>query len=236
MKAMTAILRIGIIVSVAVCVGLTPGLCSEKADKNSDIQCSDGKLNIRVQNMPLSKLIEEIRRKCRVDISGLEHRTNETLNFFGKEEVQETVLKRLLRQLNEENYVFEYTRSGLSRIVVVPRSTAKYSSSPPSFPLRPAESADIPPPAPPPLPIAENASVGVVDVIQGSQAEAVGLQKGDVVVEYDGVKITDPQQLIQEVKSRETKEVVEVTVLRNNTPMTFVMKGGFMGINIGNTK
>lgn len=231
MKTMTAILRIGIIVSIAVGIGLTPGLCLEKADKGSDIQCSDGKLNIRVQNMPLSKVIEDIRRKCRVEISGLDHRANEPLNFLAKEEVQEMALKRLLRQLDEESYAFEYTRSGLSRIVVVPRSTAKYSPQP-SFPPKPADTPEVPPP----LPMAENAAVGVVDVIQGSQAEAVGLQKGDVVMEYDGVKITDPQQLIQEVKSRETKEVVEVTILRNNTPMTFVMKGGFMGINIGNMK
>lgn len=235
MKTMTAILRIGIIVSIAVGVGLTPGLCGGKTDKGSDIQCSEGKLNIRVQNMPLSKVIEDIRRKCQVEISGLDHRANEPLSFLAKEEVQETALKRLLRQLDEESYAFEYTRSGLSRIVVVPRSTAKYSPPPTSFPPKqPADTPDVPPP--PPLPTPENAAVGVMDVIQGSQAEAVGLQKGDVVVEYDGVKITDPQQLIQEVKSRETKEVVELTVLRNNTPMTFVMKGGFMGINIGNMK
>ncbi len=232
MKIIKKILRIGITVSIAFALTTTSGLCLEKTTAVApEVLCANGKLSIQTKNTPLSKVVEEIGRKCRVAISGLEQRANEPLSFTAQEEIQETALKRFLRQLGEESYAFEYTRSGLNRIVVLPRSNAKYSPAP-MFPPKTEPALPFPPPAP--QPAEAPPGVSVMDVIQGSQGESIGLQKGDVVLEYDGVKITDSQQLIQEVKNRETKDVVELTVLRNNTPMSFVLKGGFIGVNIAN--
>lgn len=231
MKIIKTILRIGITVSIVFALTTTSGLCLEKTTAAApEVLCANGKLSIQTKNTPLAKIVEDIGRKCRVFISGLDGRANEPLNFTAQEEIQEMALKRLMRQLGEENYAFEYAGAGLNRIVVLPRSNAKYSPAP-MFPPK----TEPPPPFPPIPPPAEAPAVSVMDVIQGSQGEALGLQKGDVVLDYDGVRITDSQQLIQEVKSRETKDVVEITVLRNNTPMSFVLKGGFIGINIANS-
>ncbi|OQX23727.1 MAG: hypothetical protein BWK80_24395 [Desulfobacteraceae bacterium IS3] len=199
-------------------------------EKSNAVRCANGKLNIQAQNVPLGMIMEEIKNKCRVNIFGLDGRVKEPITFTASEELPENALKRLLRQLDEDNYALEYSRAGLNRVSVVPKAMAKGSSPPaavsPPFPFTPP---------PPPQPEAPPPVVSVIDIIPGSQGESVGLQKGDVVLDYDGTKISDSQQLIQEVKSKESKPTVEVTVLRNNTPMTFVLKGGFIGVNIANS-
>ncbi len=197
--------------------------------KSNTVRCANGKLSIQAQNLPLGMMVEEIKDKCRVNIFGLDGRAKEPISFTAIEELPENALKRLLRQLDEDNYALEYSRAGLNRVSVVPKAMAKGSSPPaasPPFPFMPP---------PPPQPEVPPPVVSVIDIIPGSQGESAGLQKGDVVLDYDGAKISDSQQLIQEVKSKESKPTVEVTVLRNNTPMTFVLKGGFIGVNIANS-
>jgi hypothetical protein len=197
-------------------------------EKSSAVRCANGKLSIQAQNIPLGRIVEELKDKCRVNVFGLDGRSKEPISFTASEEMPENALKRLLRQLDEDNYALEYSRAGLNRVSVVPKSTAKNTSPPASslpFPFAPPPQPEQ---QPPPV-------VSVIDIIPGSQGESAGLQKGDVVIDYDGAKISDSQQLIQEVKSKESKPTVEVTVLRNNTPMTFVLKGGFIGVNIANS-
>lgn len=202
------------------------------------VRCAGGKLSIQAQNTPLSKVVEELRTKCLVNVVGLDGRAKEPLTFTARDELPENAMKRLLRQLNEENYAMEYSRAGLNLVSVVPKVLGKNTpaSAPPMpFPFQPDASPPPQPEPPPPVPEMPPPNVSVMDIVPGSQGESAGIQKGDVVLDYDGVRISDSQQLIQEVKSKESKQNVEVTVMRNNTPMTFVLKGGVIGINIANS-
>ncbi len=54
------------------------------------------------------------------------------------------------------------------------------------------------------------------DVIEGSPAESAGIQRGDVIIEYDGKKIEDPHQLRNMVAGTEPGEKIEITIIRDN--------------------
>jgi serine protease Do len=59
----------------------------------------------------------------------------------------------------------------------------------------------------------------VGDVIEGSPAEKAGLQRGDVIVAFDGKKIEDPNQIRNMVAKIEPGGEVEATIIRNNQEM-----------------
>jgi serine protease Do len=59
----------------------------------------------------------------------------------------------------------------------------------------------------------------VGDIVEGSPAEKAGLQRGDVIVEFDGKKIEDPNQIRNMVAKIEPGGEVEVTIIRNNQEM-----------------
>jgi serine protease Do len=57
------------------------------------------------------------------------------------------------------------------------------------------------------------------DIVEGSPAEKAGLQRGDVIVEFAGKKIEDPNQIRNMVANIEPGKNVEVTIIRNNQEM-----------------
>jgi S1-C subfamily serine protease len=76
----------------------------------------------------------------------------------------------------------------------------------------------------------------VVGTIKGSQAEELGLQVGDLIVEYDGVKIHNAQQLVKEVKKKSEIGQVEMTVVREERSFPYVLNSGKIGVRISTTK
>ena len=56
----------------------------------------------------------------------------------------------------------------------------------------------------------------VGDVIEGSPAEKAGLQRGDVIIEYDGKKIEEPYQLRNMVANTTPGQEVELKIIREN--------------------
>ena len=69
-------------------------------------------------------------------------------------------------------------------------------------------------------------------VFEGSQAEKIRLQKGDILIEYNGEMITSPDKLKEVVKSTAKKKEVELAVIRENHVKRFVIMGGSIGIKI----
>ena len=57
------------------------------------------------------------------------------------------------------------------------------------------------------------------DIVEGSPAEKAGLQRGDVIVEFNGKKIEDPNQIRNMVANIEPGKEAELTIIRNNQEM-----------------
>jgi len=79
----------------------------------------------------------------------------------------------------------------------------------------------------------ESLSVAQVQsIVEFSQAESLDLIAGDIIIEYDGVRITSAQQLVQEVKNKTENSQVEMIVIREKRPMRLILAGGIIGVRI----
>ncbi len=187
------------------------------------LQLRKGEAVLDAKSVKLIDIIEEMRQKYAVSIVGLESREGETVTFSAKEEMPEDLIKRLLRYLGEENYAMEFTDIKLTKVSVFPGSKKRTPS--PS-----AEGANDPS-----APQRLSNVVEVKEIIEGSQAQGLNLQKGDLVVSYNGVKISSAQQLASEVRKTSGRDAVEMTVVRNKEVMPMVLEGGLIGIQIVTT-
>ena len=76
----------------------------------------------------------------------------------------------------------------------------------------------------------------VQSIVEGSQAETAGLQKGDIILEYDGVRITSAQQLVNEVEKKAASSQIEMLFVRQKIPTRLILNGGFIGVRVMTTK
>lgn len=60
----------------------------------------------------------------------------------------------------------------------------------------------------------------VADVIEGSPAEKAGIQRGDVIIEYEGKKVEEPYQLRNMVANTSPGEEVTIKLIRENRTIT----------------
>ena len=178
-------------------------------------------LTIQASKIPLTKILSAIQNKCLVKITGLEHRRDEKITFFSNKGSPERVLKDFLRHLGEKNYAFEYGNESLLQVVVLPG--AKADNYPTATLANQKEN----------LPETVNV-VRVVSVIDGSQAQSAGLMKGDIILEYAGLKIGGADELIKATKTKTNTDQVEILVLRENYRLRFILNGGLIGVRITN--
>lgn len=68
--------------------------------------------------------------------------------------------------------------------------------------------------------IKEERGVLVGDVVEDGPADKAGLQRGDVIVEYEGKKIEEPSQLRNMVANTEPGQQVEMKIIRDNKKET----------------
>ena len=75
--------------------------------------------------------------------------------------------------------------------------------------------------------------VVVIGVKPGTQAEKVGIKEEDLIIEYDGKKITaDVHNFLYLVEKTEAKEIVTMKVERNGEVLSFQVAGGKFGVSI----
>jgi hypothetical protein len=72
----------------------------------------------------------------------------------------------------------------------------------------------------------------IIDIVEGSQAQSNGLQIGDLIVEYSGVRIRNARELVQEAGKTSIDQQVEMIVIRDKLPVPFILQGGFIGVKI----
>ena len=179
----------------------------------------NGTLRLQIRQIPLGKVLEEIRRECSLEISGLEDREGELITFFLADAPLQDGMKRFLNHLGETNLAFEFFAERLIRVSAFPQ--AQFGSQGLGNEQHDAANQK------------KNLSVPqIVKIVEGSQAETLDLSEGDLIVEYDGVKIATANQLVQEVKKKTHREEVEMMIVREAETRRITLKGGFIGVRI----
>jgi hypothetical protein len=185
------------------------------------VEYAAGRLSVRAEGEPLGDVLRALRETGGVRVTGLEPRADEPLFFQVESVPAEAGLKRLMRHLKASNYAFEYSRTRLRRISVFPAGQTER-----------APRASAPTPSQRPEDADRERAVRVINVHDGTQAENLDLQRGDLIVEYDGQSITSAQQLVDAVKARSAEQIVQMTVVREGNRFPLTLNGGLIGINI----
>jgi membrane-associated protease RseP (regulator of RpoE activity) len=195
---------------------------SESADKQEPkriITEHHGTYTIESQGSLLKDIIDPLQKDFAIEIIGLEHKNDIPVSFSHTSDSLEGLLKALLRYLGEKNYAFEFVDQKLKRISVLPGSAS--ADAPPATNEPTAESKA------PLVAVAE-----VQSVVDGSQAESMGIIPGDIILAYDGEKISTALQLVKEVEKKSSAANIELVVIRNNSAIRYTVIGGFIGVRI----
>ena len=99
-------LKAGLFIFIVLQMCATLGVAEDRIVSSVIVEFQQGKLLLQTEGTPLWKILDWIRHKCLVEISGLELRVNEPITFSSKGGALEDVLKRLLRHLGEKSYAF----------------------------------------------------------------------------------------------------------------------------------
>ncbi len=217
-------MRYAIYIFILVIFQIFPALSNadEKNVSSLIVEFEQNEFSVQAENALLGNLMDEVSKVCGVEISGLEKREDEPINFSFKGMIEEG-LKQLLRHLGENNYAFEFSNEKLIRLSVLPGAKSTLSA------IQEQEIGEGRKDRP-------STVVRIQGVIDGSQAQALGLLEGDLIIEYDGVKIRSARQLIRERKKKAHKDQVEVIVIRNSVLMPFILGGGIIGVRIKTIK
>ena len=70
----------------------------------------------------------------------------------------------------------------------------------------------------------DNVYPEINEVVKGRPADKIGVQKGDIITEYAGVKLLGAQQLTELIKSNVNNENVEIGLLRGGEPFKMKIK------------
>jgi hypothetical protein len=180
---------------------------------------SNGNIVIDAQDSDLFEIIKELYDKYSVEVLGLESRESEKFTFSFEADTLETLLRRLLRYLGVKNFAIQFADARLTRIVVLPESVSNITIS---------ENLQTDRWNPP-----ESISVAqIMSVVESSQAESLDLTAGDIIIEYDGVRINSAQQLVEEVEKKAENSQVDMIVIREKNSMRLILAGGTIGVRI----
>jgi hypothetical protein len=180
---------------------------------------SNGNIVIDAQDSDLFEIIKELYDKYSVEVLGLESRESEKFTFSFEADTLETLLRRLLRYLGVKNFAIQFADARLTRIVVLPESVSNITIS---------ENLQTDRWNPP-----ESISVAqIMSVVASSQAESLDLTAGDIIIEYDGVRINSAQQLVEEVEKKAENSQVDMIVIREKNSMRLILAGGTIGVRI----
>ncbi len=179
----------------------------------------NGHIAIKVEDSDLVEIFQELSDKYSVEISGLEYRKGEKFTFSFKADTLETLLRRMLRYLGVKNFAIQFDDVRLTRVVVLPESVSDLTIS---------ENIQTDRRNPP-----KSISVAqIMSVVEFSQAQSLDLTAGDIIIEYDGVRISSAQQLVEEVEKKAENSQVDMIVIREKNSMRLILAGGMIGVRI----
>jgi len=170
----------------------------------------------------LVEIFKELYDKYSIEVSGLESRESDKITFSFEADTLEALLRGLLRYLGVKNFAIHFADATLTKIVVVPDSVSDITTSE-NVQMDEMDQRD----QVEPLSVAQ-----IQSIVEFSQAESLDLITGDIIIEYDGVRITSAQQLVEEVEKKSEKSQVEMIVIREKNPVRLILAGGIIGVRI----
>ena len=194
--------------------------CAVSAPDSSEIVC-DGKLmRMAIIQVPIATMFNELQTECGIQFDGLVDDQDRQVSFSQSGNRQD-VIRSLLQTLDMNNYALEYRDDLLVQVTVLPVSTSPDAERPNSV---------SPPPEISENPFADG--LRIIDVIEGSQAALANLQEEDLILYYDGHRVTQPAELVRLSQERDVQEPVELVLIRDGDPVRVFLNGGFIGIRI----
>jgi membrane-associated protease RseP (regulator of RpoE activity) len=180
---------------------------------------ANGNIIIDAQDSDLFEIIKELYDKYSVEVLGLESRKSEKFTFSFEADTLETLLRKLLRYLGVKNFAIQFVDARLTRIMVLPESVSDITISENQKADRwnPPESISV---------------AQIMSVVEFSQAQTLDLTAGDIIIEYDGVRISSAQQLVEEVEKKAENSQVDMIVIRERNSMRLILAGGTIGVRI----
>ncbi len=167
----------------------------------------------------LVEIFKELNDKYSIEVSGLESRESDKITFSFEADTLEALLRGLLRYLGVKNFAIHFADDRLTRIVVVPDSMSDITRS---ENVQTDQRNRVEPVS----------VVQIQSIVEFSQAESLDLIAGDIIIEYDGVRISSAQQLVAEVEKKAENSQVEMIVIREKNPMRLILAGGIIGVRI----
>jgi len=187
---------------------------------SSPIICEDNTLFCNAVDLPISDLEYLLHQECGIRIIGLKAREDQRITYKVSGPILDTI-KRLLRFLSAESYVFEFNGDNLARVLIYSRGKTQYI--PPAYNSYHSQNTTA----------NKVSAVKVLEIVPGSQAEVQGFQKDDIIVEYDAVPIKSASQLVSEVKKKKNdKQRVELVLVRNGSRQSYILNSGLIGVRI----
>ncbi len=179
----------------------------------------NGNIIIEAHDSVLVEIFKELYDKYSIEVSGLESRESDKITFSFEADTLEALLRGLLRYLGVKNFAIQFADATLTRIVVVPDSMSDITTSE-NVQMDQRDQVE-------PLSVAQ-----IQSIVEFSQAESLDLIAGDIIIEYDGVRITSAQQLVEEVEKKSENSQVEMIVIREKNPVRLILAGGIIGVRI----
>jgi hypothetical protein len=200
-------------------LNISPALSAVNDEPNTSfsIEVKDTEVSIVARGILLRDLIERIKKDISVELKGVTSKPDRPVTFSHKGKSPEIVLRQLLRYLGEKNFAYEFANDKLIRITVFPEGTASA--------LIPAESEVAP----------QNDTVSlveIVDILEESQAETLGLKKGDYIYKYDGRRIFGHEALVEETFKVNGPTSISMVIIRKGKLSRVFLEGGFIGIHV----
>ncbi|CAB5157603.1 hypothetical protein D3OALGA1CA_4832 [Olavius algarvensis associated proteobacterium Delta 3] len=200
-------------------VGIFPASAVPAATE-SIVVCDGDLMRINAQGTPIAAVLDDIQQECGIRVDGLQAEPDRPV-LFSQTGNRQDILRSLLQILDVTNYALEYRNDLLIQVTVLPVSTIPDAARPETTDI-PSETAE--------KPFADG--LRIVDVIEGSQADFANLQEGDLILYYDGQRVTRPAELVRLSQERGSQEAVELMLIRDRAPIRVYLNGGFIGIRI----
>jgi hypothetical protein len=189
--------------------------------ESTPIICENDTLTCNAEDLPIIEMENLLLQECGIRIIGLKAREDQRITYTSSGPILVSI-KRLLRYLNAESYVFEFNGDQLTHVLIYSRGKTRYTRPENYSHFSQSKGADN-----------KVSAVKVLDIVPGSQAEVHGFQKDDIIVEYDAVPIKSASQLVSVVKKKKNeKQRLELVLFRNGSRYSYILDSGLIGVRI----